>query len=322
VTALAPATPPSVPPAPAAPGWREAVARAVRGEAVADAPLAPRTSIRVGGPADLLVRPADAEDLVALLAACAVRSVPVHALGGGANLLVADRGVRGAVVRLPAELGEESAEGERLVLSAGAPIARLPQRALELGLVGAEFAAGIPGTLGGALAMNAGTRIGEMKDVVERAEVATAGGLRWLEAAALGFAYRTCRLPPGAIATRIAFRLRRGDVAASRAAMEADKDHRRRTQPLGQPSWGSTFRNPPGDFAGRLVEAAGLKGHRIGGAMWSDVHANFVVNLGGATARDCVALVRLARERVRERFGILLEPEVRLLGEFAPDETI
>ena len=322
MTAPVPATPPSAPPRAPAAGWREAIARAVRGEAVPDAPLAARTSIRVGGPADLLVRPADADDLVALLAACAARAVPVHVLGGGANLLVADRGVRGVVVRLPADLGEELAEGERLVLSAGAPVARLPQRALDLGLVGAEFAAGIPGTLGGALAMNAGTRIGEMKDVVERAEVATAGGLRWIEAAALGFAYRTCRLPAGAIATRVAFRLRRGDVAASRAAMEADREHRRRTQPLTQPTWGSTFRNPPGDFAGRLVEAAGLKGHRIGGAMWSDVHANFVVNLGGATARDCVALVRLARERVRERFGVLLEPEVRLLGAFAPDETI
>jgi UDP-N-acetylmuramate dehydrogenase len=320
VTAPAPASPPTPPPA--TPGWREEVVRALRGEAVADAPLAPRTSIRVGGPADLLVRPADGDDLVALLAACADRGVPVHALGGGANLLVADRGVRGVVVRLPADLGDEAAEGERLVLSAGAPIARLVQRALELGLVGAEFAAGIPGTLGGALAMNAGTRIGEMKDVVERVEVATAGGLRWIEADALGFAYRTCRLPPGAIAMRIAFRLRRGDVAASRAAMVVDKEHRRRTQPLDQPTWGSTFRNPPGDFAGRLVEAAGLKGHRIGGAMWSDVHANFVVNLGGATARDCVALIRLARERVRERFGILLEPEVRLLGAFAPDEAI
>jgi len=315
------ATGPTPPTAPA-PGWREGVRRAVRGEAVADAPLAPRTSIRVGGPADLLVRPADPDDLVALLAACAARGVPVHVLGGGANLLVADRGVRGAVVRLPADLCPESAEGERLVLCAGAPIARLPQRALELGLVGAEFAAGIPGTLGGALAMNAGTRIGEMKDVVERAEVATPAGLRWVEAAELGLAYRTCRLPPGAVAVRIAFRLRRGDAAASRAAMEADREHRRRTQPLTQPTWGSTFRNPPGDFAGRLVEAAGLKGHRIGGAAWSDLHANFVVNLGGATARDCVALVRLARARVRERFGVELEPEVRLLGEFAPDEAI
>jgi UDP-N-acetylmuramate dehydrogenase len=281
--------------------------------------MAQRTSIRVGGPADLLVRPADEADLVALLAACEAQGVPVTVLGGGSNLLVADRGVRGAVVRLlPAE---GKAEGERLVIGAGLPTSRLVQLAQERGLVGCEFAAGIPGTLGGAVAMNAGTRTGEMKDLVERVEVATARGLSWIDAGELSFAYRTCRLPPGAVVTRVALRLRKGDVAASRAEMEADRDRRRRTQPLSQPTWGSTFRNPAGDHAGRLIEAAGLKGHRIGNAMWSDVHANFVVNLGGATARDCLALVRLARARVWERFGVALELEVRLVGEFASDEV-
>ena len=313
--------PPGAPAAAPAASWRDAVAAAVRGEAVRDAPLAPRTSIRVGGPADLLVRPADREDLATLLHACALRGVPVHPLGGGANLLVADRGVRGVVMRLPADLGPESADGERLVLSAGAPTGRLVQRAHELGLVGCEFIAGIPGTLGGAVAMNAGTRIGEMKDVVERVEVASPGGLSWIDAAALGFAYRTCRLPAGAVVSRVSFRLRHGDVAASRAAMDADKDARRRSQPLTQPTWGSTFRNPPGDFAGRLIEAVGLKGFRVGGAMWSEVHANFVVNISGATARDCLTLIHLARELVRERFGVELELEVRLLGEFAADEV-
>lgn len=302
--------------------WRAEVAALVRGECLRDAPLAQRTAVRVGGPADLLVRPADAADLSALLGACRRLAVPVTVLGGGANLLVSDRGIRGAVVRLPPDFGEEEGEGSRLTLSAGAPTSRLVQRAQERGLVGCEFIAGIPGTLGGAVAMNAGTKIGEMKDVVSRVEVATADGARWIEARDLGFAYRTCRLPPGAVVTRVEFRLRPGDVAASRAAMEADKDYRRRTQPLTQPSWGSTFRNPPGDHAGRLLEAAGLKGHRIGGAMWSDVHANFVVNLGGATAADCLALIRLARQRVRERFGVELTLEVRLAGEFEPGEAI
>jgi UDP-N-acetylmuramate dehydrogenase len=302
--------------------WRAEIAALVRGECRRDAPLATRTAIRVGGPADLLVRPADAADLSALLAACRRLEVPVTVLGGGANLLVSDRGVRGVVVRLPPDFGEEEGEGGRLVLSAGAPTSRLVQRAQTLGLVGCEFIAGIPGTLGGAVAMNAGTKIGEMKDVVSRVEVATPQGPRWIAAAELGFAYRTCRLPPGAVVTRVEVRLRPGDAARSRAAMEADKEHRRRTQPLTQPSWGSTFRNPPGDHAGRLLEAAGLKGHRIGGAMWSDVHANFVVNLGGATAADCLALIRLARARVRERFGVELELELRLAGEFGPDEAV
>ncbi len=302
--------------------WRDEIARRVRGEAWRDAPLAPRTSIRVGGPADLLVRPADAGDLVELLAACRRLGVPWLALGGGANLLVADRGVRGVVVRLPPDLGEEGGGEGRLVLPAGAPAARLLARAHAAGLTGAEFAAGIPGTLGGLAAMNAGTRAGEMKDVLTRAEVATADGLGWVEAAALGFGYRRSRLPELGICTRIEVALRPGDLEAAREAMRADLERRRATQPLSEPSFGSTFRNPPGDHAGRLVEAAGLKGHRIGGAMWSDLHANFVVNRGGATARDVLALVRLARARGRERFGVLLEPEVRLAGAFAEDEGI
>jgi UDP-N-acetylmuramate dehydrogenase len=300
--------------------WRAEIARRVRGEVVADAPLAPRTTIRVGGPADLLVRPADPDALAELLRAAQVLGVPVHVLGGGANTLVADAGVRGVVLRLPPGLAPEEARGETLLLGAGQPTSRLWVRAHALGLVGMEFVAGIPGTLGGALAMNAGTRIGEMKDVVRRVEVATADGAGFLEARELGFAYRTCRLPAGAVATRLELGLRRGDVAESERVMQEDRDRRRRTQPLDRPSFGSTFRNPPGEFAGRLIEAVGLKGWRIGDAMWSDVHANFVVNVGAARARDVLALVSLARSRVQDRFGIVLETEVRLVGEFQADE--
>jgi len=300
--------------------WRDAIASAVRGECLRDAPLAPRTAIRIGGPADLLVRPADTVDLCDLLAACDASGVPASVLGGGANLLVADRGVRGVMVKLPVDLGAEERDGERLVLPAGAPTSRVTQRAAEAGLTGCEFLSGIPGTLGGTVAMNAGTRIGEMKDVVTAVEVATPGGLRWIAAAELGFAYRTCRLPPGSVVTRIELRLRRGDLAGSARTMQADRDYRRRTQPLDRPTWGSTFRNPPGDHAGRLLEAAGLKGHRLGRVMFSDLHANFAVNLGGATAREALALVRLAQGRVRERFGVELELEVRLMGEFEPED--
>jgi UDP-N-acetylmuramate dehydrogenase len=302
-------------------GWRQEIARRVRGEVVRDAPLAPRTTIRVGGPADLLVRPADPDALAELLRAVAELGVPLHVLGGGANTLVADAGVRGVVLRLPPELAPEVVRGERLLLGAGQPTARLPARAHALGLVGMEFIAGIPGTLGGALAMNAGTRLGEMKDVVARVELATAAGAGFVDAVALGFAYRTCRIPAGTVATRIEFALRPGDVAASEAAMQEDRDRRRRTQPLDRPTFGSTFRNPPGEFAGRLIEQVGLKGHRVGGALWSELHANFVVNAGGATARDVLALLRLARARVKERFGIVLEAEVRLVGELPEDEV-
>jgi UDP-N-acetylmuramate dehydrogenase len=302
-------------------GWRGEIARRVRGECRPDEPLAPRTSVRVGGPADLLVRPADPADLAALLAAVRELGLPLSVLGGGANTLVADAGVRGVVVRLPADFGEERAEGETLLLSAGAPIGRLAARGHALGLVGAEFSAGIPGTLGGAAAMNAGTRLGEMKQLLTRVELATAQGLGFVPAAALQLAYRHSLLPAGAVVTRVELRLRPGDVAASRAAMEADVAHRRRTQPLHQPSFGSTFWNPPGRFAGQLIEAVGLKGHRIGGAMFSDLHANFIVNLGEATARDVLALMRLARARVEERFGERLQAEVKLLGQFGAGEV-
>jgi len=302
--------------------WRREIEARVRGEHQRDAPLAPRTAIRVGGTADLLVRPADPDDLGALLEACRDLGVPLFVLGGGANLLVADRGVRGVVVKLPQAFGEERSAGARLVLSAGAPTSRLVARAQKLGLVGCEFVAGIPGTLGGTIAMNAGTRTGEMKDVVRRVELATADGTGWVDAAELAFGYRTARLSPGAVVTRVEVELREGDVAASAAAMKADVDRRRATQPLTQPTFGSTFRNPAGEYAGRLIEAVGLKGHRVGGATWSPVHANFIVNLGGATARDVLALVNLARSRVVERFGFALEPEVRLAGEFLADERV
>ncbi len=301
--------------------WRDEIARRVRGEIQRDAPLATRTTIRVGGSAELLVRPADPDALAALLEATRELGVPLAVLGGGANTLVADAGVRGVVLRLPPDLVAERAEGETLLLGAGQPTSRLWIRAHSLGLVGMEFMAGIPGTLGGAVAMNAGTHVGEMKDVVARVELATADGAGFVEARELGFAYRTCRLPPGAVVTRVELSLLRGDVAESERVMREDRARRRRTQPLDRPTFGSTFRNPPGDHAGRLVEAVGLKGYRVGNAMWSDVHANFVVNLGGATARDVLALIRTARSRVKDGFGIVLETEVRLLGEFLADEV-
>lgn len=295
--------------------WQGEIERRVRGEHVRDAPLAPRTAIRVGGPADLLVRPADPDALGALLRAVRELDVPLAVLGGGANTLVADEGVRGVVLKLPQDFPGEAAEGDHLVLSAGAPTSRLPARALARGLVGAEFLGGIPGTLGGATAMNAGTRLGEMKDVLERVELATPDGAGFVPAASLAMAYRTCHLPPGAVVTRIEVRLRPGDVERSRAAMREDQEKRRRTQPLDRPTFGSTFANPPGDHAGRLIEAVGLKGHRVGNATWSDVHANFIVNLGGATAADVLSLIRLARERVFTQFGVRLETEVRFLGQ-------
>jgi UDP-N-acetylmuramate dehydrogenase len=291
-------------------------------EVKAGEPLAPFTSVRVGGPAEALVRPRSPEALVALLRLAREEGAPVSILGGGANTLVGDGGVRGVTVRLPGDLFPEVADlGEdegRLTLGAGAAIVRLINQMRANGLVGAEFLAGIPGTLGGAVAMNAGTKNGECFRVVEAVEVATVDGVGWLTKARIPHAYRHSELPPGGVVTRARFVLPKGDLVASKQAMDKDLAYRKSTQPLSQPNFGSVFTNPPGDFAGRLIEKVGLKGHTLGRAQVSTLHANWIVNLGGATARDVLGLITLMQERVRAETGVELKPEVKRVGEFLP----
>jgi UDP-N-acetylmuramate dehydrogenase len=297
------------------------LARVLRGDVTADEPMAPRTSVRVGGPAQVFARPVDVDDLTVLMRAAAGEGAPLTPLGGGANTIVGDLGIRGVVVRLPSEFAKEEVTavsgGADVVLGAGAPIARIIQIARAQKLVGAEFLVGIPGTIGGAVSMNAGTKAGEAQSIIEEVEVATRQEVRWISRREIPFSYRSGGLPNDAVVTRVRLRLRQGDFAASAAAMEADMAYRRRSQPLTQPNSGSVFRNPPGDYAGRLIESAGLKGRRIGNAQISEVHANFIVNLGGAKAADVVALIDAARVEVRSRFGVALELEVKLVGDFA-----
>lgn len=286
----------------------EAVARA--------APLAPWCTMRVGGEAEALVRPPNPDALVAVLARARAEGVPVALLGGGANTLVGDAGVRGVTLKLPADLLPEVLERPRLTLCAGSAIARVVTVMKQQRLVGAEFVAGVPGTLGGAVAMNAGTKHGETMSVVEAVELATPDGVGWVSAAALRAEYRCTHLPPGAVVVRVRFCLREGDLAQSQRQMDEDLGYRKRTQPLSQPNFGSVFTNPPGKFAGQLIEAVGLKGHTIGGAQISPKHANWIVNLGGARARDVVALMELAQRRVFDATGVALTPEVKRVGEF------
>lgn len=293
--------------------------RHFRGELRRNEPLANRTSVRAGGAADFYARPADADDLGVLLAACASFDVPLTILGGGANSLVADDGVEGMLLRLPVwpEATEADEEGIEFTLGAGAPIARIPQLMKEHGLVGAEFLAGIPGTIGGATAMNAGTKNGEAVKVVRAVELATAEGVGWRRADELVWRYRACELPAGAVITRVRIRLLRADeegIASSRAAMAVDLGYRKRTQPLKLPNSGSVFTNPPGDHAGRLIEACGLKGRREGGAQISELHANWIVNLGGARASEVRRLIDLARSEVADRMGVTMTPEVKMIG--------
>jgi UDP-N-acetylmuramate dehydrogenase len=300
--------------------------RASQGEVAADVPLAQRTSVRVGGPARLLIKPRSPETLVATLRALTIEALPWHALGGGANTVVGDGGVDGAVLRLGPDFASETVEefGDHVVvtLGAGTPGARLLALAREQRCVGiAAWGAGIPGTVGGWTAMNAGTPAGSMSDHLEAVEIASPEGLSWMGAAELRLGYRRCELPPGAVLTRARCRLRRGSEAErahEERAVKADLDKRRATQPLTQPNSGSVFVNPPGNFAGRLIETAGLKGTRRGGAQISPRHANFIVNLGDATAHDVVELILLSRRAVRNATGIELVPEVRLVGTFEP----
>jgi UDP-N-acetylmuramate dehydrogenase len=305
-------------------GTLERLGAEVEGEVRDDVALAPWTSVRVGGAAELWARPGTAEGLVKLLRLCREEGLPLTVLGGGANTLVGDGGVPGVTLKLPSDLFPEAVEADeecaRITLGGGAAIARLIQLMRSGKRVGAEFLAGIPGTIGGAVTMNAGTKHGECMTVVEAVELATPEGIGWVSQRELPFRYRCTSLPKGAIVTRARFRLPSGDVEASRARMEADLGYRKRTQPLSQPNFGSVFQNPPGDHAGRLIEQVGLKGQIIGRAQISSLHGNWIVNLGGATARDVVALIELAQRRVREATGIELQPEVKRIGIFHPTE--
>jgi UDP-N-acetylmuramate dehydrogenase len=299
--------------------------KAAQGETLENVPLAARTSVRVGGVARFWVKPRTPEALVETLRILAANGLRWVVLGGGANTIVGDGGVEGAVIRIAQDFCTEEVEeaGDHVVvtLGAGAPIARFLSLAKEQRGVGVAWAAGIPGTVGGLVAMNAGTPAGCMADHLLSVEVATPDGLQKIEAAELRLSYRHCELPKGAVVTRARCKIRRGsdaEVLEQQRAAKADVERRRATQPLTQPNSGSVFVNPQGNFAGRLIESAGLKGFQKGNAQISEKHANFIVNLGGAKAADVVDLIAMARKAVLAATGIELKPEVRLVGRFEP----
>ena len=286
----------------------------VRGTLRHDVPLAPLTWLRVGGPAEQMFQPADVEDLAAFLAALPPET-PVLPMGVASNLLVRDGGVDGVVVRLGGALGKVVVEGELVLAGAGALDQRVAQAAQRAGLAGLEFLIGIPGTIGGAVRMNAGAFGGETKDRLLWAEALDrTGRLHRLTHAELGFAYRRSALPPGWIVVRAAFR---GDAAAPKAVlarMDAIRAEREAAQPLRVATGGSTFKNPPGHKAWQLIDAAGCRGLRIGAAMVSEKHCNFLINTGGASAEEVERLGELVRQRVREHSGVELEWEVIRIG--------
>lgn len=311
------------------------------------APLAPFTTIGTGGSAALLLSAVTPEGLIGALRYLRDSETPWFCLGGGSNLLVADRGYPGVVLKLdegfqyveglpskdgvrgggPIETVSEGGEPQQtvgiggsvtLVAGAGAFLARLATVAAEAGLSGLEWACGIPGTLGGAVAMNAGAHSVSLSDVIDAVELTSDDGLRWVPRESLDFTYRYCALPAGSVVTAVRLRLSPGDSGEILQRHRALLRARRATQPRGSRTFGSAFKNPPGDSAGRLLDSAGLKGLRHGGAEISTVHANFIVNLGDATSGDVLYLMGLMREAVLRSCGVPLEPEVRLLGAAFP----
>ena len=280
-----------------------------------DAPLAPLTSIRVGGPADRLARVGSFRAASAALAWAREEGVPVAVVGRGSNLLVSDAGFRGLALRLVGRLTAISVRGSDLWCGGGASLPRAVQRAAAAGLEGLEWGASIPGTAGGAVAMNAGAHSGELAESLRWAVVCSAEGRRRVEPAVLALGYRSSAIGPGDVVAAVAFGLRPGDGEAIAARLAEFRGHRRRTQPQGVRTFGSVFTNPPGDSAGRLLEAAGCKGLRVGGARFSPVHANFIEAAPGTRAAEVLALMAEGRRRVAAAIGTTLEPEVRYLDE-------
>lgn len=288
----------------------------LRGRVAANAPLAPYTWFRVGGPAQLLFMPADAGDLAYFLARLPAE-IPVTTIGLGSNLIVRDGGLAGVAIRLSAkgfgEIGVE--DGTRLRAGAAAPDVKVARAAAEAGIDGLAFYRGIPGAIGGALRMNAGAHGGETKDVlVEARGVDRAGNLRVFSNAEMGFAYRHCSAPGDVIFTEALFQGRPGEPSAILAEMDRITAAREASQPIREKTGGSTFRNPEGDKAWRLIDAAGCRGLVVGDAQVSEMHCNFLINRGAATAADIETLGETVRRRVRETSGIDLHWEIMRVG--------
>jgi len=279
--------------------------------------MARHTTFRIGGPAALFVECATLSDLATATDVCEHEGIEWTVLGKGSNVLASDEGYDGAVIVLGRDFKRHSVEGGHVRSGSGVVLAALVQEAFNIGLTGFEFAVGIPGTLGGALAMNAGSRDEWIGDLVESVTLFSPGkGLVAIRGSEISWGYRRTDLTSRGIIVEASLRLEPGDRDQIRRTMEAGLRRRKRTQPLGMANAGSVFVNPEGDSAGRLIESLGLKGYSVGGAMVSEVHANFVVNTGNATAADVIELVRQVREAVEDAHGIELKPEVRFLGSF------
>lgn len=282
-----------------------------------DEPMKNHTSFRIGGPVDLLVMPKNLEELKDVLKVCSEDGIRPEIIGNGSNLLVLDGGIRGMVIKISNSFNSIEVDGEYINAHAGCLLSTIAKRAMDNSLTGIEFAGGIPGTLGGAVFMNAGAYEGEMADVVYTVDCLDYdGNSRKLTNSDMKFGYRYSLVQDGGlIITLVCLKLKKGDFAEIKQRMDELSIKRKEKQPLFLPSAGSTFKRPDGFFAGKLIEEAGMKGYRVGEAQVSEIHAGFIVNLGNSTAKDVLALINKVQEAVKSKFGVQLVPEIKIIGE-------
>lgn len=280
-------------------------------------PMSRHTTFRVGGPAEIFVQP-DHASLPGILRLCQRYEIPYYIIGNGSNLLVGDEGIPGLVIEMLTPGADIRIEGDKITAGAGILLSKIANRAADYGLTGMEFAAGIPGTLGGAVVMNAGAYGREMKDILESVTVIDAeGNEKVLNLKELDLGYRkSCILQNGYIVMKAVLALSHGEREEIRSKIKELQSKRLEKQPLEYPSAGSTFKRPKGYFAGKLIMDAGLRGYKVGGAQVSEKHCGFVINKGGATAKDICQLMQEVSDRVKQEFGVTLEPEVKLIGRF------
>lgn len=283
-----------------------------------DEPMKRHTTFRIGGPADFFLLPSTVDEVRGILEICREEELPYFILGNGSNLLVSDKGYRGVIIQLYRNFSNISVEGNEICASSGALLSQIAAAARNASLTGFEFAGGIPGTLGGAVFMNAGAYGGELKDVLKEAVVMTEQGeILTLPVEKLDMGYRTSRIKKaGYLVLEARLVLEQGDMDKIRDITKDLTEKRVSKQPLEYPSAGSTFKRPEGYFAGKLIMDAGLRGYQVGDAQVSEKHCGFVINKGNATAADVLTLIENVREKVQEQFGVTLEPEVKFLGEF------
>ena len=283
-----------------------------------DEPMKRHTTFRIGGPADFFLLPSTVDEVRGILEICREEELPYFILGNGSNLLVSDKGYRGVIIQMYRNFSNISVEGNEICASSGALLSQIAAAARNASLTGFEFAGGIPGTLGGAVFMNAGAYGGELKDVLKEAVVMTEQGeILTLPVEKLDMGYRTSRIKKaGYLVLEARLVLEQGDMDKIRDITKDLTEKRVSKQPLEYPSAGSTFKRPEGYFAGKLIMDAGLRGYQVGDAQVSEKHCGFVINRGNATAADVLTLIENVREKVQEQFGVTLEPEVKFLGEF------